>query len=515
MPTIVRTESGAVEGEERPDHVAFRGIPYAAPPTGPRRFLPPAPPPPWTGVRQARVFGPSAIQGESFAPGSRAEEPTGEDCLFLNVYTPAVDGRRRPVLVFIHGGAFVVGSSSSPLYDGGRLAAFGDQVVVTLNYRLGALGYLYLGESGERWGATPNNGALDQIAALAWVRAHIDRFGGDPGCVTIFGESAGGTSALNLIATPSAGGLFHRVIAESPSNSLTLREPAIAMRFAEELLSRLGLPTSESEKLRDMPVEKIREAQVMVSARASEPFGFFPVLDARTVPRQPCDVFAEGDGAPVPLVIGTNRDEWNLFDVPTPADLEPVPDVGAELEARGFQAPREAISRLLEVYRTSRAGKDLPHHGPALRRALLGDLRFRIPSIRFAEAHAARGLPTYAYLFSYPSPALSGALGACHALELPFVFGTLDAPLQDRFAGRGEAVRALSASMMRSWTAFARTGSPAGEAHESAWPRFDANERLTRIFDLTGRVESAPFDAERRAWDGVSVTSPGGARSSP
>jgi para-nitrobenzyl esterase len=503
MPPVVRTESGALEGEHGSDHIVFRGIPYAAPPTGLRRLLPPTSPVPWTGVRESRVFGPSAIQGESFAPGSQAEGPTSEDCLYLNVYTPAVDGRPRPVLVFIHGGAFVVGSSSAPLYDGGPLAAFGDQVVVTFNYRLGALGYLYLGEFGERWGATPNVGALDQIAALAWVKAHIDRFGGDPNNITVFGESAGGTSVLNLIATPSAEGLFHRAVAESPSNSLTLAEPAVGMRFAEELLSHLGLTFLDSEKLREVPVEKLREAQLKVRGRPSDLFGFFPVIDARTVPRQPCDVFMEGGGARVPLVIGTNRDEWNLFEIPTRTDAEPVSDVVAALARRGFPAPPEAIPRFLEVYRTSRAQKNLPHHDRALRRALLGDFRFRIPSTRFAEVHAARGLPTYAYLFTYGSPALRGALGACHALELPFVFGTLGAPLQDRFAGTGEAVRALSASMMQSWTAFARTGDPAGDAAESAWPRFDANERFTRIFDVPSLVESAPFEAERRAWQGV------------
>jgi para-nitrobenzyl esterase len=500
MSPRVQTVSGAVEGEARTGHVAFLGIPYAAPPTGPRRFLAPAPPSPWTGVREAREFGPSAIQGESFAPGSRAEGPTSEDCLFLNVYTPAIDAGRRPVLVFIHGGAFIVGSSSAPIYDGGPLAVSGDQVVVTFNYRLGVFGYLCLGELGERWGATPNAGALDQIAALAWVKAHIDRFGGDPNNVTVFGESAGATSALHLMATPSAGGLFHRVIAESPSNALTLPERATGVRLAEEILSHLGLALADSEKLRDLPAEAIREAQVKARSRPSGLFALCPVIDARTVPRQPRDVFAEGGGARVPLVIGTNRDEWNLFELPTPTDADPFPAVVSELQARGLPAPPEAIQGLLDDYRKSRREHGLPHHDRALLRALLGDLRFRIPSIRFTEAHAGRGLPTYAYLFTYESPALRGALGACHALELPFVFGTLDAPLQDRFAGKGKRVQALSMSMMRSWTTFARSGGPGGHIPEGVWPPFEATERLTRIFDLTIRTESAPLDAERRAW---------------
>ncbi len=502
---VVQTASGAVEGEARPGHIAFRGIPYAAPPTGRRRFSPPAPPIPWTGVREARGFGPSAIQGESFAPGSQAEGATSEDCLFLNVFTPGLDGRRRPVLVFIHGGAFIVGSSSSALYDGGPLAVSGDQVIVTFNYRLGTFGYLCLGEFGGKWGATPNAGALDQVAALAWVQANIDRFGGDPNNVTLFGESAGGASVLNLISTPSAGGLFHRVIAESPSNGLVLPEAAIGLRFAGEFLFHLGLTFAESERLRDLPAAQLREAQLKVRGRPSDFLGFFPVIDGGTVPKQPVDLFEEGGGARVPLVIGTNRDEWNLFELPTPTDAEPLPDLAAGLASKGLPGPPEAIQQLLDVYRTSRAERNLPHHDRALRRALLGDLRFRIPSIRFAEAHAARGLPAYAYLFTHASRALRGALGACHALELPFVFGTLDAPLQDRFAGTGERVQALSASIMQSWTAFARTGDPAGEGPEGAWPRFDARARLTRILDLTCRVESAPFDAERQAWDALLV----------
>jgi len=211
-------------------------------------------------------------------------------------------------------------------------------------------------------------------------------------------------------------------------------------------------------------------------------------------------VLAEGGGARVPLVIGTNRDEWNLFDLPTRTDTDPFPAVVSELQARGLPAPPEAIQGLLDDYRRSRREHGLPYHDRALFRALLGDLRFRMPSIGFAEAHAGRGLPTYAYLFAYESPALRGALGACHALELPFVFGTLEAPLQDRFAGKGERVQALSTSMMQSWTAFARSGDPSGHIPDDAWPPFEANERRTRIFDLTIRTEGAPLDAERRAW---------------
>jgi para-nitrobenzyl esterase len=499
MSTTAHTNSGAVEGELRANHVAFRGIPFAAPPIGKKRFAAPEPPEPWSSVRPAREFGPSAIQGQSFAPGAAAEGPTSEDCLYLNVYTPGLDGRRRPVLVFIHGGGFVVGSSSSPLYEGGRLAELGDQVVVTFNYRLAAFGYLCLGDVGSRLGVTTNAGILDQLAALRWVNANIERFGGDPANVTVFGESAGGSSAILLMAMPSASGLFKQAIAQSPGPALDLAEPEVAVDHAEQLLRALDLSLADSGKLRDLPAEAIRTAQGTVRGRPGDWLGFFPVLDPETLPEQPRRVFARGDGAAVPLVVGHNRDEWNLFDLPTREDPERKIDIARALLAKGFPPQaQDRLPHLLDTYRKSRAHKALPHHDAALMRAILGDMRFRLPSVRTAELHAARGLPTYAYFFSYSSPALGGALGACHALELPFVFGNLDAPQQERFAGKGEAVRALSAEMMQAWSHFARTGTPG-----DSWPRFDVEQRATRVFDTPSRIERAPHDEERAEWDGL------------
>jgi para-nitrobenzyl esterase len=499
MATVAQTNHGAVEGEQRPGHVAFRGIPFAAPPIGRRRFAAPEPPEPWPSVRPAREFGPSAIQGEAFAPGAGAEGPTSEDCLYLNVFTPGVDARRRPVLVFIHGGGFIVGSSCSPLYDGGRLAERGDQVVVSFNYRLGALGYLGLGEAGSRWGVTPNAGILDQLAALRWVHDNVDRFGGDPTNVTLFGESAGASSVILLMAMPAAAGLFARAIAQSPATSLNLAEPGVAVQYGEQLLAALGIPLADCSRLRDLPAEAIRTAQVAVRGRPGDWLGFFPVLDPLTLPESPQTAFAAGRGARVPLITGSNRDEWNLFDLPSHDDEERNIDLPATLLAKGF--PHHALDRLprlLEIYRGSRVEKALPHHDAAILRAVLGDLRFRLPSVRTAELHSARGLPTFSYFFSYSSPGLRGALGACHALELPFVFGTLDAPMQDRFAGTGARVEALSREMMQAWSGFAGSGSPGDD-----WPLFDTDRRATRVFDAPSRVEHAPFDEERAAWDGI------------
>jgi para-nitrobenzyl esterase len=443
------------------------------------------------------------MQGLSFAPGASADGPQSEDCLYLNVFTPGADGKKRPVMFFVHGGAFIVGSSSSPLYDGGRLAELGDVVVVSANYRLGAFGYLCLGESGSKWGATPNVGALDQVAALHWVRKNIDRFGGDPSSVTVFGESAGGTSVLLLLAMPAASGLFHRAIAQSPGNAIGIPDAAPALDVAEQLLASLGIPNRDSEKLRDVSPEAIIKAQNSVKSRLW--LGFFPVLDSETLPRRPRESFENGGGAPVPLIVGTNRDEWNLFEPPpkNPPALD-ADAMTASLLERGFpKKEQERIPAVVAAYRASRLDKGLPSDDGAISRAVAGDIRFRIPSIQYAEAQAKRGLPTHMYLFTHGSPAMRGALGACHALELPFVFGTLDAPLQDRFAGAGPEVDALSAAMMRSWIAFAKTGDPNYDGATVPWPLYDAHRRTTMIFDDTIRVEDAPLDAERAAWDGI------------
>jgi para-nitrobenzyl esterase len=508
MTTRATTEFGVVEGEPRGGHVAFRGIPYAAPPTGARRFLPPADPEPWRSPRQARAFGPSAPQGTAFVPGSAAEGPLDEDCLSLNVYTPAAGPGTRPVLVFIHGGAFIVGSSSMPLYDGGPLAELGDHVVVTINYRIGALGFLCLGDAGDAWGATPNVGLLDQLHALRWVARNIDRFGGDPARVTVFGESAGGTSTLLLLAMPAAEGLFHRVIAQSAAQSERLPDASRGAEVGERLLAALGIPARESERLRQVPVERLIEAQNAVGAGAAYWLGFFPVFDGRALPVQPADLYAGGGGARVPLFIGSNRDEWNLFDLPTgPATAdEPSFDATSALAGAGLPLPAAQARAMLGVYRRSRTALGLPHDERSLFRAIVGDYRFRIPSVRFAESHVRRGLPTYMYLFTHASPALRGALGACHALELPFVFGTLEAPQQDRFAGRGPAVAALGHTMMEAWLSFSSSGAPESPGFGGPCALYDLERRPTHVLSSTRcRIEHDPLGDERAAWDGISV----------
>jgi para-nitrobenzyl esterase len=502
----VEISEGRVEGVRRDGHLAFLGIPYARPPVGARRFAAPEPPEPWSGVRRAAAFGPSALQGASI-PDALAEGPTSEDCLYLNVYTPGSDGARRPVLVWIHGGAFIAGSAASPVYDGGRLAEAGDVVVVTFNYRLGAFGYLHLGDRGRTWGAADNAGLLDQLAALRWVQRNIAAFGGDPSTVTVFGESAGATSVCLLLVAPAARGLFARAISQSGAATLRLPTREDGDRTVRLLLDELGLAPDRAEALRNLPGEAIRKAQIAVERRSPSWPGFFPIRAETSLPAEPGEVLAHPDPDRPPLLIGANRDEFNLFAAGSVATWsQPLSDEEAVQSLKRL-LPRHsgaALERFLGAYRASRQSLGLRHDNRALLRAIQGDYRFRMASLWWADAYQVHQPATYAYLFSYESPALRGALGACHALELPFVFGTLDAPKQDRFAGSGPEAASLSRLMMTEWLAFARRGDPNPEG-ESTWPRFDLHRRATRIFDRVPGVAEAPFDAERRAWGDLLV----------
>ncbi len=505
MSTRARTHDGIYEGEQREGHLAFLGIPFAKPPVGALRFAPPEAPEPFDGVRAARAFGPSALQAASAVPGMNAEGPQSEDCLYLNVYTPALDGARRPVLFWIHGGAFTMGSGSSPIYDGARLCRRGDVVVVTINYRLGPLGYLHLGgHGGQRFGATANAGQLDQIAALRWVRDNIAELGGDPDNVTIFGESAGSMAVCTLLVMPAARGLFSRAIAQSGA-SLKLPTPEQAAVTAQALLSELGLSAGEAERLRELPAERIVKAQEGVARATGQALGFAPTLDPATIPLQPRAAIERGEAAGVPLLIGTNRDELNLFTMPMLRELDKPMNVERAASVLAKDLPRAdpaRISGLLEVYRRSREARGLPHGNRALLGAVQTDYRFRMPSIGYAEAYRARQPSTFMYLFSYESPAMRGALRACHALEIPFVFGTLDAPFQDRFAGKGPQVEALSESMMDAWLSFARNGKP-GHPALGDWVPYDTERRATMVFDQRSALQDAPFEEERAAWDGL------------
>jgi para-nitrobenzyl esterase len=505
--TTVDTASGRLEGTEEGGLRVFRGVPFAASPAGALRLRGPRPVEPWTGVRPAREYGPwspqnpplTALTGD--VPGA-----VDEDCLSLNVWTPGLDGARRPVLVWIHGGAFVGGSGASALYKGDRLATRGDVVVVTVNYRLGILGFVAhpdLADEGAG-GASGNWGLLDQVAALRWVQDNISAFGGDPGQVTVFGESAGGMSVSDLLAVPAARGLFRQAIVQSgPPN-------ATPMERAEELTAKLlaDLGIADPSGLREVPVPALLAAQAqLVAQRRGGALPLTPVIDGVVLPEAPARAIAGGSAAGVPLLIGTNRDEWKMFIVADPKGRDPDEDVLRRRIDRAFSAAGERLrpDDVIDGYRTIRSRRGEPTDPREVWAAIESDRIFRLGSVRAAEHQAAHEPRTYSYLFTWESPAMHGALGACHALEIPFVFGTLAEPGIDRFAGSGPAADRLSVEMMDAWLAFARTGDPS-HAGIDPWPAYEAGRRATMVFGPQTGVENAPRDEERRLWESPART---------
>ncbi len=506
MGTIVETRCGKLEGRETGGVQVFRGIPYARPPVGALRFRAPEPAEPWSGVRSALEFGPSAPQQPMMLPLPGMDVGAmDEDCLYLNVYTPAADGAARPVMVWIHGGGFVIGSGSQPVYDGRPLALRGDVVVVTINYRIGPLGFLFLSDlCPELAGATGNAGIRDQVAALEWVRDNIAAFGGDPGNVTIFGESAGGMSVGTLLGMPSARGLFARAIAQSgASHNVHTRETAtkVAARFLEEL----GIaPAQAAATLRELPPDKLLETQQQTVLKLGTSLGllaFQPLVDGDSLPEPPLGAVAAGHAADVTLMTGTTRDEWNLFGMLDPR-ARSLDEAGL-VKRLSAQLPDADVPGLVEVYRRAREGrascdpKDLYF-------AIQTDRIFRIPAIRLAEAQRPHQPHTYLYRFDWETPAFGGALGACHAVDLAFVFGLVDRPGAELFTGGGPEALLLSERVMDAWAAFARNGDPSHAGLPGGrWDAYDAERRATMLLGRDCALEFDPGAAERRAWDGL------------
>jgi para-nitrobenzyl esterase len=486
---IVDLASGRVSGSSEGPLFVFRGVPFARPPVGPLRFGAPQPPEPWTGVRQVTEFGPAAAQSAidvTYVPGFSLWEgigATSEDCLTLNVWTPGLTGR-RPVLVWLHGGAFLKGAGSQALYDGATLGRRGDVVVVTANYRLGAFGFLGLDD--ERFAA--NAGVLDQVAVLEWVADHAGVFGGDPGNVTVMGESVGAVSVAALMTSPRAAGRFHRAVAESGAGR-RLPSAGKAAEMADRLLIRLGLDRARAGDLFDLPTETILSAQVAVSVdvrRDDIGAGFQPWIDDDVLCSQSVDGLAAGSAGEVPFLAGINEHEMNLWRVLDPG-LRSLDDEGLVRKVQRLVG--EAAGEMIATYRATR-----PAAAPQeLWQAIWSEREFRIPSLRATEAQAGRA-STYSYLFTWPSP--SPGIGSCHGLELPFVFGTLDSKGADAFAGSGRAAESLATTVQDAWLSFARTGDP-------GWPAYDATTRPTMLLGEDCTVTNDPMAAERIAWDGL------------
>jgi para-nitrobenzyl esterase len=509
MSAIVSTGYGKLEGDEQDGLFVFKGVPFAGAPAGSRRWLGPEKLTPWAGVRDARRFGAAAPQNPVMSQALAAmkiKQAQSEDCLHLNLWTPGLDGARRPVMVWIHGGGFTIGAGSQEIYNGSVLARRGDVVIVTINYRLGPLGFLRLNDvTGGRIPSSGNEGLLDQIAALQWVRDNIAEFGGDPHNVTIFGESAGGMSVGALLAMPLARGLFHKAIAQSGSCD-TVSSVERANRTAQRVLSKLGVSADDAEAIRALPVAQLLTGVFGPDGKTPDRelgMAYQPVVDGTLVPRELIDMVAQGSAAGVAVMVGSNLEEWKLFSAMDPA--------AQNLDKAGLAARMskrlgaEFADSVIAAYQSARATAGASISPPELYSAIETDRVFRMPGVRLAEIQGRTERRTYNYLFTWRSPAMRGALGSCHALELGFVFGTNHLAGMRRFAGEGSAAEKLAGEMQDAWLAFARNGDPSC-ASLGTWPSYTEARRATMLFGETSGVAEAPFEEERRAWDKV----PGG-----
>jgi para-nitrobenzyl esterase len=506
MNGVVEVDQGRLRGVWRGDLWSFSGIPYAAAPVGPLRWRPPVEPERWEGIRDASTFSPIAPQSPSVvgitSPSDPDNsEPHSEDCLSLNVWTPELPSTPgaptggRPVMVFIHGGGFTSGSGSVFLYRGGNLVRNGDAVVVTINYRLGALGFLGHRGLADPDGLVGNWGLHDQVAALRWVRDNIAAFGGDARNVTIFGESAGGFSVAALLGAPDAVGLFRRAIVQSGGAYAHSIEEA--ERAATRLAAVLGVARCDRPSLERVPAAELVAATEEVGRRRPDPgmlpLAFLPTVDGLFLPRHPLAAVAEGASAGIDLLIGTNRDEMTLFGLGNPA-LMNLDEAGVERWIANA-LPDVPAREVVEAYGAARAERSEPVAPRDIWIAAGSDIVFRWPSLQLASAHAARGNTSFVYLFDWESPAFDGILGSCHALELPFVFGAVGVPVVQLFSGGGPATETLSAQMQTAWLAFARAGDPSHEGI-GRWRPWDPARRATMVFGAHTSPVDAPRDVE-------------------
>jgi para-nitrobenzyl esterase len=506
MKPTVETESGKLAGEDVAGIRVFRGVPFAEPPVGPLRFAAPEPTRRWAGVRFALQAGPAALQlGAAWMTRMRLDVGgrVAEDCLYLNVYTPGLDGARRPVLVFLHGGAFLMGAGSTALYDSRRLARQADLVVVTTNYRLGALGWAQLGLlPGSSLTDAVNLGLRDQIAALAWVHANVAAFGGDPDNVTLCGQSAGAMSAAALCASPAARPLFRRVILQSAAGQSALPRDDAA-NVARIFLAELGLRPETAHQARALPASRILKAQAATWRRTWSPvhlMSFMPAVDGAWLAEPPADAIARGAIADKELLVGTNRDEWKLFSL-VDGGLAPMRESSLHARIANLADPR--LLALPEPERAARAYRDAvaadggSTDSASVWSAFQSARVFHHPASRLVESQVRAGGRAYAYLFAWKPPAVGGVLGACHALELPFVFGWTQLPLVRSLTGLSTGSRRLSLTMQRAWGAFARSGDPS-HADLPGWPGYEPILRSTMLLSRAARVVDAPLEAERR-----------------
>jgi para-nitrobenzyl esterase len=496
------TASGKVRGIEAQGIKTFKGVPYGGTTAGANRFMPPTDPVKWASVRDTLHYGPSTPQSDPGAQRGPAGltvsgenlPPESEDCLVLNVWTPALkDGRKRPVMFWCHGGGFSTGSGSAPGYDGTNLARRGDVVVVTINHRLNALGFTYLNEfGGADFAQSGDAGMLDIVHALRWVRDNIEQFGGDPNTVMVFGQSGGGRKVGTLLAMPSAKGLFHRAIIESgPTIQLVERDQAT--RVAEKLLKQLGVDKTQVRELQKLPVERVMAAyfQVVRDMRVDQmTAGFSPTVDGKVVPHHPFHPAASAISADIPLMAGCARTEMTMMHQNDAAAFS-LDEAG--MRARVKDVVGDNTNRLIEVYRRAN-----PHASPSEIFFLIdSDNRYGAPMMKIEERRAALGRgPVYAYYFTWETPVEGGRLRSPHTIEIPFVFDNVK--ISSRLTGGGPEAMALADKVSDAWIAFARAGDP-NTGKLPHWPKFDAKDRSTMVINNESKVVKDPIREQRLA----------------
>ncbi len=505
---VVETSTGKVRGlAHEGGTFSFKGIPYAASTAGKNRFMPPRPREPWSGVRECTEWGAIAPQGRSranpaagmgsnfarfFGVGSELPLVQSEDCLVLNVFTPALDNGKRPVMVWMHGGGFSIGGSSGARADGNNIARGQDVVTVSLNHRLGALGYCHLGALDGDFAQSGNAGQLDLVIALQWVRENIAAFGGDPENVMIHGESGGGGKVSTLMAMPAASGLFHRAICQS---GIANRVPGVdeATEYALQYLAMLDVDRADVRKLQDLPVEQLIGVASELEMRNPMGMrrGFVPTSGTAELPLNPVDAVGQGS-ARLPFMIGCTKHEAALFLMAAGTDPGDIDE--AMLSGRIQAMYPDSASELLAGYRDNH-----PDYSPGQLLVRIMSDRTRMGSIELAEAHIRGGGPgTYMYLFTWESP-LMPLLGSAHGIDGTFYFDTTESV--EIAAGIPEA-RRLAGAASAAWAAFARDGAP-GSDGLPAWPQYTLEERQTMVLSSAPHIERDPLAADRKLWQEV------------
>lgn len=484
---IARTKQGQLRGRRIGNVYEFRGVRYAEPQTAENRFRPAIPLKPWQGVRDALKNGHSAMQVLSHAGFMTAwavPNDLSEDCLFLNVWTPAInDGKKRPVMFWCHGGGFTSGSGDCVAFDGKNLAAYHDVVVVTVTHRLGAFGFLDLADVA----GSGNAGMLDIVEALKWVRDNMAEFGGDPGNVTIFGQSGGGGKVSVLMAMPGAAGLFHKAIVESGS-TLSVRDRSAAAESAAALMAALGVAPAEAAKLRTIPAEQLLEAATKAKVN------FSPVVDGVNLPRDPFDPDAPSVSKSVPMIIGSNETETTIM-----ATDEDFQITDTELRERLVGNYGNDMVAVIDSYRAHHPGIT----APKLLFRITSDMGMRTNAIAQAERKAQQGgAPAFMYFMKWGSPIMGGKLGARHSIEMAFVFHNQDNPLVQDYVGKGPVQEVLADQFSTAWTTFARTGNPSDPV-TGKWEPYNTTTRPTMVFSSKTALIDDPDSADRKLFMGM------------